>query len=99
MIKLSQKEIAKIARLANLQIKKKDLSKYKKELSDVISFVKQLEKIDTKGVIPTSQTTGLVNVTREDRVDLTQTLSQEASLSGKDNTFNGYFVVKKVIEK
>jgi len=98
MTHLTTDEVAHVALLANLPLSKEELEKFKDQLSPVISYIDELSEVDTDDVPPTSQTTGLENVMREDEIDVTRILSQEQALSGTEKTHNGYFVVDMVLE-
>ena len=43
--------------------------------------------------------TGLVNVFREDEVDVVHMLSQEEALANASRYYNGFFVVDQIIEQ
>lgn len=58
--------IRHIASLAKLKLTDKEEEKLKTELSSVLGYIEQLNKINTDGIEPLYQTTGLVNSTRED---------------------------------
>lgn len=96
---LSSRDVLRLARLANLDLKKKEVDSLKKELSEVLNYFTKLQKLDTEGVEPTSQTTGLVGVLRSDELNTESALSNTKSLSGTANTHNDYFVVAAVIDK
>lgn len=44
------------------------MDKFSTQLSAIFEYVDLLNEVDTEGVEPTSQVTGLENVTREDEV-------------------------------
>lgn len=67
-MKLSQKEVLQIATLSRLELTEEEVETFSHQLSDVLSYVEQLSKIDTENVEETSQVTGLVNVFRPDEV-------------------------------
>lgn len=85
-----------VAKLANLTISKDEKVKFEKQLSETLSYVEKLNAIDTKNVEPTSQVTGLQNVTREDEVK--PSLSQEETLSNTKSKHNGFFRIKAILE-
>lgn len=58
--------IKHIASLARIKLTEKEEEKMKNELSSILSYVEQLNKVDTEGVEPLYQTTGLVNSVRLD---------------------------------
>jgi len=99
MSELTKKDIKHIARLAKLEISEKEIVKFQKQLSLIIGYVSELEEANTNNVKPTSQTTGLENVKREDLVDQNDNLSLEEALSGTENTHNGYFKVSAILEE
>lgn len=88
-----------MAKLAKLELAESEIGKFSKQLSEIISFVEELEKVDTSKTKPTSQTTGLENVSRKDVEDLEIVLTQEDALSGTESVHNGYFVVDAVFQQ
>lgn len=89
-------DVPHIAKLANLTISETEVPKFEKQLSEVLEYIKKLDEVDVTGIEPTSQVTGLENVTREDTTE--PSLSQTAALSQAKNTHNGHFVVKGVLD-
>jgi aspartyl-tRNA(Asn)/glutamyl-tRNA(Gln) amidotransferase subunit C len=96
---LSSQDVLHLARLANLRLKKQEVDSLKKELSEVLNYFSKLQKLDTEGQEPTSQTTGLVDVFRSDEVNVVNTLTSTQSLSGSQKSHNDYFIVPAVIDK
>lgn len=92
-------DVAKIAKLANLNITREEEKKFGSQFEATIKVINELKKLKTDKVSPTSQVTGLANVWREDEVDLENALSQEEALSQAKNSRNGFFVVKKILDK
>jgi len=68
MNKLSREDVLKLARLSRLKLSEEEVSKFQTELSEILDYVKQLEDVDTEGLAPTYQVTGLENITRRDEV-------------------------------
>ena len=99
MSKLSKADVKHVAKLSKLNLTSKEIEKFRKQLSDIVGYVNKLKEVDTSKVTPTSQTIGLVNVLREDKLDKDDCLSQEAALSGTKAKHNGYFVVPMVLEE
>lgn len=60
------KTIKHIAGLARLSLTEKEEIKLKDELSSVLDYVSQLSQVNTEGVEPLFQTTGLFNSVRPD---------------------------------
>ncbi|MBI3379560.1 Asp-tRNA(Asn)/Glu-tRNA(Gln) amidotransferase subunit GatC [Candidatus Gottesmanbacteria bacterium] len=86
-----------IAKLANLYISDEEAKTLSKDLSDTLDFINKIKLLNTKGLKPTSNVTGLENVFREDKVS--SSLTQEQALSGVSNHYKGYFKVKAVLEE
>ncbi|KKQ75938.1 MAG: Aspartyl/glutamyl-tRNA(Asn/Gln) amidotransferase subunit C [Candidatus Woesebacteria bacterium GW2011_GWB1_38_5b] len=99
MGRLSETDVIKVAKLANLSLSSKEVEKYKAQLSDIVDYFEQLNEVNIDNVEPTSQTTGLENVFRSDEVDPTRVLSNEQALSGTENTHNGYVVVPMLLKQ
>ncbi len=90
-------DVKKVADLASLPLSSEEAGKFESQLDETISYIKNLDEIHTKGVEPTSQVTGLVNITREDVV--TPSLSQEEALQNAKSTYNGFFKVKQILNQ
>ncbi|MEI8230351.1 MAG: Asp-tRNA(Asn)/Glu-tRNA(Gln) amidotransferase subunit GatC [Candidatus Peregrinibacteria bacterium] len=63
---LSPAQVRHIAKLARLEISDAEVEKYSRELSSILSYIEKLKEVDTTGVEPTAQVTGLTNAFRED---------------------------------
>ena len=68
MEKLNEQQVEHIARLSKLELTSDEKKKYSEQLSSVLEYVNQLSEVDTDGVEPTANVTGLTNVFREDSV-------------------------------
>ena len=68
-MKLTKKEVEYIAILARLGLSEKEKELFAEQLSLILDYVSQLQKIDTQGVAPTAQVTGLENVLAQDEVE------------------------------
>ena len=97
MAKLTKADVLHVAKLANLDLKDSEVAKFLPQLSSVVDFVSQLNEVDTVGVEPTAQVTGLENVTRPDLVKVDNCLTQDQALSGSDKIYNGFFKVKAIL--
>lgn len=65
---LSIEEVKKIAQLARIKLSPEEEQRYAVTISAVLDYMSILNEVDTKGVEPTFQVTGLENVVREDIV-------------------------------
>lgn len=57
-----------MARLSRLKLSDEEIERLQRELSDILAYVEQLDRVDVAGLEPTYQVTGLKNVTRPDEV-------------------------------
>lgn len=89
-------DVLRIAKLADLSLKKEEVAKFEKQLSSVLDYIKKLNETDTKNVKETSQVTGLENITGNDKTS--PSLSREEALSGTRNQHNGMFKLKAILE-
>lgn len=70
-MQFDSKSIDHLAKLAKIRLTPEENAKMQQEVSSIMQFVAKLDSLDTTGVEPTSQVTGLVNATREDKADYT----------------------------
>lgn len=96
-MKLDITQVQKVATLASLPLTSAEEERFSKELSETLDYVAQLESVDTKGVEPTSQVTGLENITREDLVE--ESLTQEEALFNTKSTYKGYIMVPAILSE
>jgi aspartyl-tRNA(Asn)/glutamyl-tRNA(Gln) amidotransferase subunit C len=68
MSKFSDADILKLAELSKLELSPEEVKSFKHELTSIMGYVERLQTVDTTGLLPTSQVTGLQNVTREDEI-------------------------------
>ncbi len=92
---LTQEEVCYIANLARLNLSKKEVEKYAKQLSSILDYAEILKEIDTENVKPIAQITGLNNVKREDIID-SQGLSEELIKCTPQETEQEQIKVKSV---
>jgi aspartyl-tRNA(Asn)/glutamyl-tRNA(Gln) amidotransferase subunit C len=96
MAKISRDDILKLARLSKLQLDEAEIEKFKDEISAILDYVEQLSSVDTKGLEPTSQVTGLENVTRKDEI-IEYSAKPESLLSNAPNIEKNQFKVKRIL--
>lgn len=66
MAKLTDDDIRHLAGLANIKVSDDEVATFRAQLGDILDYVAQLDSVDTAGLEPTSQVTGLTNVSRAD---------------------------------
>lgn len=98
-MKLTREEVLKLARLCRLKLDDDEVERYRQELTGILNYVEQLDAVDTNGVKPTYQVTGLTsqdeNATRTD--ETSQQVTQPELLKNVPNTEGGHIKVKRMI--
>jgi aspartyl-tRNA(Asn)/glutamyl-tRNA(Gln) amidotransferase subunit C len=97
MSKLSREDVLKLAALSKLRLSDDEIEKLRTELSEILSYVETLDKVDTEGLEPTYQVSGLKNVYRPDEVKDYGYKTQEL-LKKAPAVQDGQFKVKRVLE-
>ena len=64
--KIDKKEVQHLAKLSRLELSDKEIEKFTKDISSILDYVSELQKVDTQNVEPISQITGLSDVKRKD---------------------------------
>ncbi|HSE61448.1 MAG TPA: Asp-tRNA(Asn)/Glu-tRNA(Gln) amidotransferase subunit GatC [Candidatus Saccharimonadales bacterium] len=93
---ISQDDVTYVAALAKIAITNEEAARFTKELDAILGYVKQLETVDTTGLEPTYQVTGLKNVTRKDEV-IDYGTSRDDLLKNTPRSQDGYIKVPKVL--
>src|ERR1700751_315701 len=88
--------VAQIAALARIRLSEAELDPLVNELSRILTWMEQLNEVDTSGVAPMASVTAAGLTMREDEV--TDGGRREEILSNAPRTARGLFVVPKVIE-
>jgi aspartyl-tRNA(Asn)/glutamyl-tRNA(Gln) amidotransferase subunit C len=93
---LSPEEVGRIARLARIEVSPEEAGQTRDQLNGILSFIEQLQAVDTTGVAPMAHAMDIVQrlrpdvVTEENRRDAFQAIAPE--------TEAGLYLVPKVIE-
>ena len=96
--KFTKDDVHKIAKLANIPITTREEAVIAAGFNTTMNVVDTLFSVDVKGVVPTSQVTGLENVFREDEIDAARVFTQEEALANAPRKHNGYFVVDQILQ-
>lgn len=96
MTKLSREDVLKLAQLARLGLTEEEVTEFSQELSAILQYVEQLGSVDVSGLEPTSQVTGLTNVTRPDEIKQ-YGYEQSDLLKNVPATQDGHIKVKRMI--
>lgn len=90
-------EIEKVAGLARLSLKPEEKAALEKDLGAILDYVKQLEKLDTSRVEPTSHVLNLENVFRKDEARLSGV--RDEVLKHAPQRDGNFFKVPKVVDR
>ncbi|SVE01182.1 uncharacterized protein METZ01_LOCUS454036 [marine metagenome] len=93
---LDKEIVAHIAKLARLEVTESDLDVMSKELSEIISWIEQLEEVDIEGFEPMTSVVEMELRAREDVV--TEGGQAEDIVANAPERREHFFVVPKVIE-
>lgn len=92
---LTTEQIKKISELCRIELTEDELVKFQKDLSLILEYVSELNKVDTEGVEEISQVTGLENVFREDRAKESE-LREKIIANFPENT-DGFLKIKSIL--
>jgi aspartyl-tRNA(Asn)/glutamyl-tRNA(Gln) amidotransferase subunit C len=89
-------DIEKVARLARLDLSEEEKETFGNQLEQILTYMEQLNRLDTTGVEPTSHAIPIHNVFREDETRPSH--PQEEVLGIAPDEEGGYFKVPRIIE-
>ncbi len=93
---LDKAAVAHIAALARIRLSEDELDPLANELSYILTWMEQLNEIDTSGVAPMASVAATGLPMRPDEV--TDGNRREEILANAPRTVRGFFVVPKVVE-
>ncbi|MDQ4078035.1 MAG: Asp-tRNA(Asn)/Glu-tRNA(Gln) amidotransferase subunit GatC [Chloroflexota bacterium] len=94
---LTLRQVEEIADLVRLDLTKQEKERFRDQLSAILDYAERLQQLDTSGVPPTANVTGLVGVMREDVIEASFT--QAEALANAAETESGFVVVPAVLEE
>lgn len=97
MAKLTDDDVLKLARLSRLHLSKPEINRFKDEISTILGYVEQLQKVDLDDLPPTHQVTGLKNIMRPDVIK-DYGATPEELLKNAPATKEGHIKVRRVLE-
>ena len=93
---LDKATVAKIARLARIRVSEEEQEALAGELSQIITWIEQLEEVDCSGVEPMTRVGDMTLKKRKDEV--TDGNCRDAVLANAPEARDGFFTVPKVVE-
>ena len=95
MSKISSSDVRKVAHLARLELPEGQIETYTAQLEEILSYVDQLQAIDTQNVPPTTRAVEVVNAMRDDMVIVNS--SREDILNQAPQREGDFFRVPKIL--
>lgn len=92
---VTKKDVEHIAELARLEFTEEEKEKFTKQFNEILSYIEQLNKLDTSNVEPLSHVIELANVFRKD--DVKPGLTTDEALQNAPAKTEKFFKVPKVI--
>ena len=97
MKRISSDEVKKVAQLSRLELNENEIHQHAEQLEKILTYIKQLEKIDTENVPCTTRAIEVVNVLRKD--DNKNYENSEEILDLAPSRENNFFKVPKIINE
>ncbi len=97
MSEISQKEVEHVAKLAQLELSDQEKDLFAGQLSQILTYVEQLQEVETAGIPPTASVAQPDTILREDIPQ--EPLTNEQALANAPQAEEGFFVVPKIISK
>jgi len=94
---LTKEDVLHIAKLANLTITDENVETYRKQLSETIKYVENLDELDTKDVKATSHSTNMTDVYFADGTKNERLLTEKEATQNAKNIKKNMFVVKRLM--
>ena len=96
MTTITRDDIVKLAQLSSLSLSENEINSLQGDITNILNYVEQLDELDTTGVNPAYQVTGLENVLRDDVVQQADA-SREALLALAPERTENQIKVPKVL--
>lgn len=96
MSNISIDDVRRIAKLSGFVLSDEELEGYRQQFEAILAYIDRLDSVDTSGVEPTYQVTGLQNVMRDDRV-IDYGVSREELLKNTHEQQDGQIKVRRVL--
>ena len=94
---IDKKVTKKIAFLARIGLSEKEEEEFSKDLSNILKWMEDLQKIDVKDIEPLRNVNDIQLLERVDK-DFSKNIEQEELLSNAPKKNGNFFTVPKVIE-
>lgn len=96
MTQVSREDVLHLAQLSSLELNENEIESLRNDLSNILGYIEQLSQLDTDGIEPTYQVSGLQNVWRSDEV-IDYGVTREDLLACAPESQNNQLKVPKVL--
>lgn len=93
---ITREEVLHVARLARLSLSEAEADRLREQLGNILSYIRQLDALDTKDVIPTSHAVEMGTPFRDDTVRPFG--DKESILANAPDREGDFFRVPRIIE-
>jgi aspartyl-tRNA(Asn)/glutamyl-tRNA(Gln) amidotransferase subunit C len=93
---ITREEVLHVARLARLALPDPEVDRLREQLSALLDYMKQLDRLDTRDVVPTSHAVEMSTPFRED--EARPFGDREALLKNAPDRAGDFFRVPRIIE-
>jgi len=93
---LERKDVEHVAHLARLALSEEELTRFHKQLDNILGYVEKLNQADTSGVEPLAHAAGSGNVFRDDQVK--PALERSQALGQAPDSDGWFFRVPRIID-
>ena len=93
---IDKKLVKKIATLSRIKIQEKEVEKFSKDLSKIITWVEKLNEVETKNITPIANPSDIKIPLRKDEIN--DGKIEDKVLENAPEKKAGYFIVPKVVD-
>ena len=94
-MKITKEEVLYVAHLARLDLDEESIEKFAGQIDEILGYIEKLNRVETKGIKPTSHAISLTNAFRDDEEK--EHIDPELALANAPEKEDGQFVVPKVV--
>jgi len=96
MTQINRDDVLHLAQLSKLELSDNEINGLQTDIGNILGYVEQLAELNTDGVDPTYQVTGLKNVWRDDEV-IDYGITRETLINLSTESLDGSVKVPKVL--
>ena len=94
-MKITKEEVLYVAHLARLDLDEESIERFAGQIDEILGYIEKLNRVNTKGIKPTSHAIFLTNAFRDDEEK--EHIDRELALANAPEKEDGSFVVPKIV--